>query len=98
MMGDKPGWEAVKVAFPIGTRVRGTVVQHAPYGVFVDVPGIPFKGLVQITDFRDSGRMTPAEYPAVGSVVEAVVLGFKEIGNQVWLGMRASQLCRSHPE
>jgi hypothetical protein len=39
--------------------------------------------------------MTPDQYPAVGSEVEAVVLGFKETGKQIWLGMRPSQLCRS---
>jgi hypothetical protein len=38
--------------------------------------------------------MTPNEYPAVESTIDAVVLGFKETGNQIWLGMKASQICR----
>src|SRR5205823_13602153 len=43
---------------------------------------------VQITDFKDTGRMTPNDYPALESTIDAVVLGFKETGNQIWLGMR----------
>jgi ribosomal protein S1 len=88
-------WETVKETLPIGERLKVRVTRHWPFGVFVEIPNIPFQGLIQITDFRDEGRMTPDQYPAVGSVVEAVVLGFKETGKQIWLGMRPSQLCRS---
>ncbi len=69
--------------------------QHWPFGIFVEIPQIPFQGLVQITDFRDEGRMTPDHYPEVGSLVDAVVLGFKETGSKIWLGMKPSQLYRS---
>jgi hypothetical protein len=56
---------------------------------------VPFDGLVQITDFKDTGRMTPNEYPALESTIDAVVLGFKETGNQIWLGMKSSRRCRA---
>lgn len=36
--------------------------------------------------------MTRDEYPAVGSSVDAVVRAFKETGQQIWLGMKPSQL------
>ena len=85
-------WEALKRTLRAGPVVRGTVTGHAPFGIFVDVPDVPFAGLVQITEFKDGGRMTPGEYPPVGSEVTCVVLGFKESGKQVWLGMRPSQL------
>jgi hypothetical protein len=49
---------------------------------------------VEITEFKDSGRMTSEESPLVGSVVFGVVLGFKESGKQIWLGMKPSQLRR----
>lgn len=88
-------WETIKETLPINARLTVRVTLHRPFGVLVEIPNIPFQGLIQITDFRDEGRMTPDQYPAVNSVVEAVVLGFKETGKQIWLGMKPSQLCRS---
>lgn len=88
-------WDEVKQQLRVGERVQGVVTHLAPYGIFVSIPGIPFAGLVQITDFKDTGMMTPEEYPAIGSTVVGVVLGFKGIGQQIWLGMKPSQLAAS---
>lgn len=88
-------WESTKQTLPVGTRLRGRVSRHWPFGIFVDIPSIPFQGLVQITEFKDTGKMTPAEYPALGCEVDVVVLGFKESGRQIWLGMKPSRLCQS---
>jgi ribosomal protein S1 len=88
-------WEEVKKRFPIGARTRGVVVQHCPFGIFVDLGDPDVKGLVQITDFLDEGRMTSEQYPPIGAVIDAVVLGHTdERRKQVWLGMRPSQLNR----
>ena len=73
MIKSQTAWEELKDSLPIGTKVRGKVLRHAPFGMFVSLPGIPFDGLVQITDFKDTGRMTPNEYPALESTVDAVV-------------------------
>ncbi len=97
MTKSETSWDELKDTLRVGTRVRGTVARHAPFGIFVAIPGIPFDGLVQITDFKDNGRMTPSEYPPLGSLIEAVVLGFKETGNQIWLGVKPSQLCKAQP-
>lgn len=95
MIKSQSAWEEIKDSLPIGTRVRGTVLRHAPFGVFVALPGIPFDGLVQITDFKDTGPMSTNEYPGVDSTIDAVVLGFKETGNQIWLGVKPSQMRRA---
>ena len=95
MIKSQTAWEELKDSLRIGTKVRGKVLRHAPFGIFVSLPGIPFDGLVQITDFKDTGRMTPNECPALESTIDAVVLGFKETGKQIWLGMKSSQLCRA---
>jgi ribosomal protein S1 len=87
-------WETVKQTLAIGVHVRCQVTQHYPFGVLTAINGIPFDGLVQITDFKDNDRMTPSQYPPLGSDVEAVVLGFKEQGRQIWLGMKPSQLSK----
>ncbi len=94
-MTDKElSWEELKASLKVGTRLQGVVARHAAFGVFVDLPGLQWEGLIQITDFRDEARMTPGEYPAVGDAVETVVLGFKETGQQIWLGMKPSQLAQ----
>ncbi len=84
-------WNEVKRSLFIGTAIRCRVREHHPFGVYATIVGIPFDGLIQITDFKDVGRMTPSQYPPVNTEVDAVVLGFKESGKQIWLGMRPSQ-------
>ena len=85
-------WEEIKRSLPVGTLVTGNVTRHAPFGIFVKIIDVAFDGLVQITDFKDEGRMTVDEYPPPGSELTAVVLGFKETGKQIWLGVKPSQI------
>lgn len=88
-------WEEIKESLKVGTKLKGVVTKHFPFGIFVSLPGIKFTGLVQIPDFKDEGSMTPSDYPAVGSLVDVVVLGFKETGGQIWLSMKPRQLNQS---
>jgi hypothetical protein len=86
-------WDEAKRRFPVGSRVQGTVVDHRPFGIFVDVGDPVALGLVSITDFCDEGRMTVEQYPPIGSSIEAVVLGHTNDGRkQIWLGLKPSQL------
>jgi ribosomal protein S1 len=85
-------WNDLKKDLQIGTLISGTVERHFPFGIFVTLPGVPFKGLVEISDIKDQGPMTPSEYPAIGSTVKCVVLGFRDIGQEIGLGMKPSQL------
>jgi hypothetical protein len=88
-------WDAAKQRFPAGRVVHGIVTAHRPFGIFVDLGDPVAYGLVQITEFLDSGRMTPERYPALGETVTAVVLGHTDEGRkQVWLCMRPSILGR----
>lgn len=51
------------------------------------------RGLVQITDFVDSGEMTPEMYPDIGSPIGAVVVGYtQDDRNQIWLSVKPSVL------
>ncbi|MBD2603999.1 S1 RNA-binding domain-containing protein [Scytonema hofmannii FACHB-248] len=88
-------WEEIKDYLKLGSKLTGVVTKHFPFGIFVALPGIKFTGLVEIPDFKDEGYMTPSEYPPVGSSVDIVVLGFKETGQQIRLGMKPSQLNQS---
>ncbi|MBP0002531.1 MAG: hypothetical protein J7642_02220 [Cyanobacteria bacterium SBC] len=56
-------WEDIKTSLSVGSRLSGMVKKHAPFGVFVTLPEIDAEGLIQITDFKDIGVVTPDEYP-----------------------------------
>ncbi len=90
-MSSGSSWHILPSMLPVGRLVIGRVTHHAPFGVFVDI-NLPFVGLIQVTDFRDQGRMSPLEYPCIGAFVEAVVLGFAQGNRQIWLGVKPSQL------
>lgn len=84
-------WNNLKDYLKIGTIVSVVVRKHEPYGIFADT-GHSFEGLIQIVDMKDAGAVTPVDYPAVGARIDAVVLGFKDHGQQIWLGIKPSQL------
>src|SRR4051794_27883897 len=89
-------WEEIKHRFPKGRVVTGTVSEHHPFGLFVDLGDPAAKGLVQITVFADEGRMTPEHYPPVGMSITALVLGHTdERRKQVCLSVKPSQLKES---
>ncbi len=94
-VGNTESWNQVKKSLKVGTKLTGLVTRHFAFGVFVSLPEIEFTGLIQIIDFKDDGVMTPSDYPEIGSSVNLVVLGFKETGQQIWLGAKPSQLNQS---
>jgi hypothetical protein len=86
-------WEEAKRRFPIGQKVQATVTLHCPFGVFVDLGDPVAKGLVEVVNFLDAGRMTAEQYPPVGATITAVVIGHtEEARKQIWLSMRPSDL------
>ena len=87
----KIAWEEFKNSLEVGALIKGTITKHEPYGVFVSI-GYEYDGLIQVTDFKDDGIMTPEEYPIIGDQILAKILGFKDQGRQVWLGVKPSQL------
>jgi ribosomal protein S1 len=89
-------WNQIKSKYQLGKLIYGQVEDHTPFGVFVDIGDPEVRGLIQITDFLDTGAMTPEMYPEVGSPVGAVVVGYTEDErNQVWLSVKPSVLQRS---
>lgn len=89
-------WNQVKSKYLLGKLIYGKVAFHAPFGVFVDIGDENVKGIIQITDFLDSGSMNPEMYPEIGSAVGAIVVGYTEDDrNQVWLSVKPSVLQKS---
>ncbi|MCY7390212.1 MAG: RNA-binding protein [Leptolyngbyaceae cyanobacterium CAN_BIN12] len=86
-------WNRVKSDYRLGELIHGKVEHHAPFGIFVNIGNDAVRGIVQITDFVDSGDMTPEMYPDVGSPIGAIVVGYTEDDrNQVWLSVKPSVL------
>lgn len=88
--------EEIEKIYPIGFKLTGTVEHHAPFGIFVDIGHHGVKGLVQITDYLDGGVMSVDKYPVLGSIIDAVVLGYTEDDrDQIWLSVKPSILAQS---
>jgi hypothetical protein len=89
--------ENAKKRYPLGCRIRGTVLDHMPFGIFVDIGDPEALGVVLIVEFVDDGRMTPEMFPAIGESVESVVVGWsnstwKDWPCEVGLSMKPSKL------
>jgi len=81
-------WEHVEEKFPVGSKLKGKVVNLVPYGAFVEVePGV--EGLVHISELSWSKRIShPSELLQVGQEIEAAVLGVDAKNQRLSLGMR----------
>jgi ribosomal protein S1 len=94
---ERPGdddWRAAAAALSKDERVFGVVLSHRHFGFFVtlrDYPGVP--GLVEITSYRPDGEVPRYDanavldppFLAIGSMVEAEVLGLRERERQIGL-------------
>jgi len=85
-------WENVEANYPIGTRVKGKVVNVMNYGVFVRFPdGI--EGLVHISEMSWTKRLThPGEMVNLGDEIEVVVLSINKEKQEISLGMKQTEV------
>ncbi len=81
-------WQHAETKYPVGTKLKGKVVNLVPYGAFVEVePGI--EGLVHISELSWSKRLGhPSEVLQVGQEIEAVVLSVDAKNQRLSLGVR----------
>jgi len=81
-------WTKVESNFPVGSRVKGRVVNLMPYGAFIELEkGI--EGLIHISELSWTKRINhPSEVLAVGDTVEAVVLSVDVASKRISLGVK----------
>src|SRR6516162_7322504 len=81
-------WDMVEQKYPVGTRIRGEVVNVMTYGAFVRLEqGI--EGLVHISEMSWTKRINhPSELVSIGDQVEVVVLGINKEKQEISLGMK----------
>ncbi|MCK5851323.1 MAG: 30S ribosomal protein S1 [Kiritimatiellae bacterium] len=84
-------WDDISGNFPIGSRLRGKVVNLVPYGAFVEIqPGI--EGLVHVSEFSWTKRVARAsDVLAVGDEVDVVVLSIDSDNQKIALGIRQTE-------
>lgn len=84
-------WQNVETKYPVGTKVKGRVVNLMPYGAFVEVEkGV--EGLVHISELSWTRRVNhPSELIAIGNIVEAVILSVDSANQKLSLGMKQAE-------
>jgi len=84
---DNP-WENVTERFPIGSKVKGRIVNIMPYGAFMEIAdGV--EGLIHVSEMSWTKRITKAsDVLSVGEEVEAVILDIKQDHKKISLGLR----------
>src|SRR3984885_8505113 len=81
-------WEQIETKYPVGTKVKGRVVNLVPYGAFVELePGV--EGLVHVTELSWTKRIAkPSDVLKPDQEIEAVVLGINREEQKISLGVR----------
>ena len=81
-------WAEIESKFPVGTKVKGKVVNLVPYGAFVELePGV--EGLIHVTELSWTKRVAkPADVLKQDQEIEAIVLGINRDEQKISLGVR----------
>ncbi len=81
-------WDTIESKFPVGTKIKGKVVNLVPYGAFVEIePGV--EGLVHVSELSWTKRIAKAsDVLKAGEEIEAVVLGINQTEQKISLGVR----------
>jgi small subunit ribosomal protein S1 len=84
-------WENVEHRYPVGTKVKGKVVNVMSYGVFVRLEdGI--EGLVHISEMSWTKRLAhPGELVNLGDEIDVVVLSVNKEKQEISLGLKQTQ-------
>lgn len=81
-------WKEVESKYPVGSNVKGKVVNLVPYGAFVELEkGI--EGLIHISEISWTKRINhPSEVLAIGDMVKALVLSTDMQNQKISLGLK----------
>lgn len=84
-------WEQVEEKYPIGSHIKGKVVNIVTYGAFVKLEE-GLEGLVHISEMSWTRRVTnPSEIVHVADEVEVVVLDIDKDKQEISLGMKQAE-------
>jgi len=85
-------WEEIEQKYPVGSRLKGTVVNLMSYGAFIRL-GDGIEGLVHISEMSWTRRINhPSEMVEPGQEVEVVVLDIDKNKQEISLGMKQTEV------
>lgn len=81
-------WDNIEQKYPVGSSIKGRVVNIMPYGAFVELTeGV--EGLIHVSEMSWTKRITRAgEILSVGEEIEAVILDIQKDKKKISLGLR----------
>jgi len=84
-------WLTVEQKYPVGTRVKGKVINLADYGAFVELErGV--EGLIHVSEMSWSEKVKhPSRIVSVGDSVDAVVLNIDTANKRISLGLKQTE-------
>ncbi len=85
-------WEEVELRYPVGSKVKGRVVNVMSYGAFVQLEN-GLEGLVHVSEMSWTRRVNhPSEVVKVGDEVEVVILEIDKEKQEIGLGMKQAEV------
>jgi small subunit ribosomal protein S1 len=84
-------WDNIEQKYPVGSRLRGKVVNLVPYGAFVEIEkGV--EGLVHVSEISWTKRVArAADVLSMGDEVDVVVLNINKEEQKIALGIRQTE-------
>jgi small subunit ribosomal protein S1 len=84
-------WDSIEQKYPVGSRLRGRVVNLVPYGAFVEIEhGV--EGLVHVSEISWTKRIARAsDVLTTGQEVDVVVLSVNKEDQKIALGIRQTE-------
>ena len=81
-------WVDVENKYPVGSRVKGRIVNIVQYGAFVELEkGV--EGLIHVSELSWTKRINnPSDILAIGDTVEAMVLSMDRESKRISLGIK----------
>ena len=84
-------WDDIAGKYPVGSRVKGKVVNIMPYGAFVELES-GVEGLIHVTEMSWTKRIAkPSDVLSPGQEIEAVVLDVDVNNRKISLGLRQKE-------
>jgi small subunit ribosomal protein S1 len=85
-------WEGIEQRYPVGSRVKGKVVNVVPYGVFIKLEeGV--EGLVHISEMSWTRRINhPSEMLNAEDEIDVVVLEINKDKQEISLGIKQTEV------
>ena len=81
-------WEKADEKYPVGTKIKGKVVNIMPYGAFLEIEK-GLEGLIHISEISWNKRITnPADVLSLGDEIDAMVLDLDVENKKLSLGIK----------